>query len=385
MSDLVRQEVMSTAELVVVKVGTRVLTRADGTLDDQRVASIASQLAKLWKAGKRVVLVSSGAVGAGLGRLQLKQRPTALSQLQAAAAIGQSLLIESYNRALEPHQLHAAQVLLTAEDLQDRSRYLNVRNTLFALFESGAVPIINENDTVSTEELQLGFGDNDRLAALVTNLIRAPLLVLLSDIDGLYDGDPSDEATKVLSVVTDLAAAQQQHVRDGSRSGIKLSTGGMATKLKAVRIATSAGENVVIANGRRDDVLDAVLAGEEVGTLFVAEGPAVTPRKRWIGWSANPCGKLTLDAGACSAIEDKGRSLLAVGVTRVDGSFAKGDVVALCDETGREFARGLINYSADEMRTIAGQAKERIAELLGHCPYEVVVHRNNLIVLSATG
>ncbi|MEM8945707.1 MAG: glutamate 5-kinase [Planctomycetota bacterium] len=383
MTEIVRNEIMSAADSVVVKVGTRVLTRADGTLDDQRVASIAGQLAKLQRAGRRVVLVSSGAVGAGLGRLQLERRPTALAQLQAAAAIGQSLLIESYNRALEPHGLHAAQVLLTAEDLQDRSRYLNVRNALFALFDSDAVPIINENDTVSVEELQLSFGDNDRLAALVTNLIRAPLLVLLSDIEGLYDGDPDDSNTSVLSVVTDLAKAEQQHVRDGTRGGIKLGTGGMATKLKAVRIATSAGENVIIANGRRENVLEDILSGADVGTLFLAEGPAVAPRKRWIGWSANPSGKLALDAGACRAIEANGKSLLAVGVVQVAGNFEKGDVIAMCDESGRELARGLINYSAAEMLKIAGHDKEQIAELLGHRPYEVVVHRNNLVVLNS--
>ena len=204
MSELVRQEIVAEADLVVVKVGTRVLARDDGTLDHERVEAIAAQLARLWEAGKRVVLVSSGAVGAGLGRLQLKQRPTDVAELQAAAAIGQSLLIESYNKALEPHQLHAAQVLLTAEDLQDRARYLNVRNTLFALFQYNAVPIINENDTVSVEELQISFGDNDRLAAQVTNLIRAPLLVLLSNIDGLYEGDPNDPASQVISVVTDV-------------------------------------------------------------------------------------------------------------------------------------------------------------------------------------
>ena len=383
MSDLVRQEIMSAAELVVVKVGTRVLTRADGSLDDERVASIAGQLARLWQTGRRVVLVSSGAVGAGLGRLELSQRPTAVDQLQAAAAIGQSLLIESYNRALEPHQLHAAQVLLTAEDLHDRGRYLNVRNTLFALFEFGAVPIINENDTVSVDELQISFGDNDRLAALVTNLIRAPLLVLLSDIDGLYDGDPNDAETSVLSVVTDLPDAQQQHVRDAARDGIQLSRGGMATKLQAVRIATSAGENVVIANGHRDDVLDEILAGKEVGTLFLAEGRTLGSRKRWIGWSAQPAGKLVLDDGACAAIESKGRSLLAVGIASVEGEFAKGDIVALCDTTGREFARGLINYTATETRTIAGHKKEQIAELLGHRPYDEVIHRDNLALVIA--
>jgi len=384
MLDLVRQEIVLEAELVVVKVGTRVLTRADGALDQERVACIAGQLARLWQAGRRVVLVSSGAVGAGLARLQMERRPTAVAQLQAAAAIGQSLLIESYNRALEPHQLHAAQVLLTAEDLQDRSRYLNVRNTLLALFECGAVPIINENDTVSVDELQMSFGDNDRLAALVTNLIQAPLLILLSDIDGLYDGDPSDAATQVIPVVTDLSAAQEQHVCDRTKDGLALSIGGMASKLQAVGIATAAGENVVIANGHCDDVIDQIFAGAEVGTLFLAEGPAVAARKRWIGWSANPTGRLTLDAGACVAITSKGRSLLAVGVVEVQGDFTKGDVVGLCDVAGREFARGLINYSAAEMRTIAGHSKEQIAELLGHRPYDAIVHRNNLVVLGTS-
>ncbi len=382
MPDLVRQEIMSAAEMVVVKVGTRVLTQADGTLDHGRVASIAGQLARLWQSGRRVVLVSSGAVGAGLGRLGLKKRPTDVAQLQAAAAIGQSLLIESYNRALEPHQLHAAQVLLTAEDLQQRARYLNVRNTLFALFQCGAVPIINENDTVSVDELQMSFGDNDRLAALVTNLIRAPLLVLLSDIDGLYEGDPSDPESKVISVVTDVDSTGQRTIRDGGNQGpIQLSIGGMKSKLQAARIATAAGENVVIANGCRDDVLDRILAGDDVGTLILAEGRAIDSRRRWIGWSATCQGKLTLDAGARAAIESKGRSLLAVGVTSVDGRFAKGDVVALCDATGQEFARGLINYSSDDTRKIVGQTTDQIADLLGHCPYEEVVHRNNLVVL----
>jgi glutamate 5-kinase len=381
-TDLVRQEIMTAAETVVVKVGSRVLTREDGALDDNRVAAIADQLAKLRLDGRKPVLVSSGAVAAGMGRLGWKRRPTDLAELQAAAAVGQSRLIESYNKALAPHGLNAAQILLTAEDLQHRTRYLNVRNTIFALFGVGALPIINENDTVAVDELAISFGDNDRLAALVTNLLRAPLLVLLSDVEGLYDRNPSEPGATVVSVVTNLEEAQRNLVHDGvGPQRAQLSRGGMASKLRAARIAASAGESVVIASGRRPNVLLDILAGAEVGTLILAEGRAVASRKRWIGWSATPRGRLTLDAGATTAVESKGRSLLAVGVAAVEGNFVKGDVVALVDSTGREFARGLSNYSAPQMVTIAGQPTDRIAELLGQCPYDEVVHRDNLVVL----
>jgi glutamate 5-kinase len=381
-TDLVRQEIMTAAETVVVKVGSRVLTREDGALDDNRVAAIADQLAKLRLDGRKPVLVSSGAVAAGMGRLGWKRRPTDLAELQAAAAVGQSRLIESYNKALAPHGLNAAQVLLTAEDLQHRTRYLNVRNTIHALFRVGALPIINENDTVAVDELAISFGDNDRLAALVTNLLRAPLLVLLSDVEGLYDRNPSEPGATVVSVVTNLEEAQRNLVHDGvGPQRAQLSRGGMASKLRAARIAASAGESVVIASGRRPNVLLDILAGAEVGTLILAEGRAVASRKRWIGWSATPRGRLTLDAGATTAVESKGRSLLAVGVAAVEGNFVKGDVVALVDSAGREFARGLSNYSAPQMVTIAGQPTDRIAELLGQCPYDEVVHRDNLVVL----
>ena len=387
MLDPLRQEIAALADPLVVKIGTRPITRPDGTLDEARIAALAEEVNALISRGRRVVLVSSGAVGAGMGQMGLTHRPADLPHLQATAAIGQSYLIQAYERSLRAHGHHAAQILLTTEDLNDRTRYLNVRNTLSALLEWGAVPIINENDTVSTDELQLSFGDNDRLAALVTNLIRAPLLVLLSDVDGLYDGDPSDPASKVLSVVIDLNAAQSQLVYDDKITsketprGVQLSLGGMASKLQAVQIATSAGENVVIANGRQENVLQEILSGADIGTLILAEGKSVASRKRWIGWSAQPSGQLTLDAGALRAIQSGGSSLLAVGVTLVEGDFSKGDVVALGDADGNEIARGLINYSADEMRTIAGQTTGRIAELLGHCPYDEVVHRDNLVLL----
>jgi glutamate 5-kinase len=384
MADPVRQQIAAASKTVVVKVGTRVLAREDGTLDQDRVTAIAEQLVRLLEEKRQVVLVSSGAVGAGMGRLTLRQRPTDLARLQAVAAVGQSRLIESYNRALEAHGRHAAQILLTADDLNDRMRYLNVRNTLLALFQFGALPIINENDTVRVDELQRNFGDNDRLAAMVTNLLRAPLLVLLSDVDGLYDRHPSEPGAQVISVVTQLEVAIREFQRQATAPGAPnhLSRGGMASKLEAARLAVSAGENVVIANGRRPNVLVDLLAGEEVGTMVLAQGPSVTSRKRWIGLTAQPCGRLSLDAGAQQAIQHQGRSLLAIGVRRVEGNFQKGDVLSLHGEDGQEFARGLTNYGSEELRRIAGQTTERIVDILGHRLYDEVIHRDNLAILS---
>ncbi|HEX3598767.1 MAG TPA: glutamate 5-kinase, partial [Lacipirellulaceae bacterium] len=384
MTDSVRTEIAARSTTVVVKVGTRVLAHDDGTLDQNRVTAIAEQLVHLMNEKRQVVLVSSGAVGAGIGRLGLARRPTDLAHLQAVAAVGQSRLIESYNRALEVHGRHAAQILLTADDLNDRTRYLNVRNTLLAIFQFGALPIINENDTVRVDELQRNVGDNDRLAAMVTNLLRAPLLVLLSDVEGLYDRHPADPGATVISHVRQIDAALNnfQQQAPSTMGPNNLSRGGMASKLEAAKLAVMAGESVVIANGRRTNVLVDILAGENVGTLFSAQGPAVASRKRWIGLTAQPNGKLFLDAGAQQAVERKGSSLLAIGVRRVDGNFQKGDVISLCSEDGDEFARGLPNYGSEDLRQIAGQSSERIVAILGHCPYEEVVHRDNLVIFS---
>lgn len=379
---MTRPEIARIADKVVVKVGTRVLTDSAGCLDTVRVAAIAEQIALAADSGRRVVLVSSGAVGAGIGRLGLTTRPTDLAQLQAAAAVGQSRLIEVYNQALEKHGRHAAQVLLTADDLNQRDRYLNIRNTLLELFNFGAVPIVNENDTVRVDELQRNVGDNDRLAAVVTNLLRAPLLVLLSDVEGLYDGDPSDPHSSIISEVAAIDDQVVGLVGQGHNTGkMALSTGGMASKLEAARLATSAGENVIVANGRRANVLSDILAGEEIGTLFLASGTPINSRKRWIGWTVNPRGKLILDAGAVAAIERKGVSLLPVGVTSVEGDFGKGDVVSLCDPNGGEVARGLTNYTSAETRQIHGHPTEQIAAILGHFPYAEVVHRDNLVLV----
>jgi glutamate 5-kinase len=377
MTDLLRQEIAALATTMVVKVGTRVLTHHDGQLNPQRIEQLVGQVHHVLASGRKVVLVSSGAVGAGMGRLGLHQRPADLARLQAVAAVGQSILVEVYERSLHKHGHHAAQVLLTAEDLEHRQRYLNARNTLLTLLEFGAVPIINENDTVAVEELQTTFGDNDRLAAIVTNLIRAPLLVLLSDVDGLFDGDPRQPGSKVVPTVDRLDESVLGLVRDQS-SG--LSKGGMASKLEAARLVTAAGENVIIASGGSPDVLPRILAGEPVGTLFPAQGRTVAARKRWIGLTVKPRGRLLLDVGAQAAVEHKGRSLLAAGVVDADGRFDKGDVVAICNADGVEFARGLTNYGVEDVRRIRGRKTQEIAAVLGYCPYDEVVHRDNMIV-----
>jgi glutamate 5-kinase len=377
-STSLRQQVTSAAQTVVVKVGTRILTHPDGTLNHNRIGQLAEEIHTISAAGRRVVLVSSGAVGAGVGLLGLSARPTDLARLQAVAAVGQTHLIQTYDRTFARHGRRAAQVLLTLDDVDDRIRYLNVRNTLLSLLEMGAVPIVNENDTVSVDELKNTFGDNDRLAAMVTNLIRAPLLVVLSDIEGLYDGDPSLETSKLVSTVERIDETVLSYVRD-RKTG--LSKGGMASKLEAARIVTSAGENMIIASGRQPDVLAKIMAAEPVGTLFQAQGKAISPFKRWLGFSAQVRGRIQLDDGARRAIVEQGRSLLAAGVTGTQGDFQKGDVVALCDSQGHVVARGLSNYSSADVERIKGLKSAKIAQILGQRPYEEVIHRDNLAIV----
>ena len=379
MTETARTDLASTANLIVVKVGTRVLTGPDGLLDAARIASLGRQFDAALAAGRRIVLVSSGAVGAGMGRMGLSSRPQELASLQAVAAIGQSCLVEAYERTFRERGRHAAQVLLVAEDLQDRSRYLNIRNTLRALLDFGAIPVINENDTVSVEELRTSFGDNDRLAALVATLLGAPLLLLLSDVEGLYDRHPGETGAAILRHVPRIDAGVESLARD--RLG-GLSKGGMASKIAAARIVTEAGGNCIIASGRNDRVLDEVCRGADVGTLFTGHGSAVPAWKRWLGWSADARGGLVVDAGAREAVVAGGRSLLAAGVVAIEGRFAAGDVVALTTGGGRPFARGLVNYPADELRRIAGLKTDAIAAVLGSVPYEEVIHRDNLAVIS---
>ncbi|MDB5353368.1 MAG: glutamate 5-kinase [Planctomycetota bacterium] len=375
--DLVRDDVVLSSRTWVVKVGTSVLASADGTLDLERIHHLAEQICAVAETGRRVALVSSGAVGAGLGRLGLTKRPDNLPELQAAAAVGQSYLIRAYDEGFRRHGRNAAQLLLTHEDFDSRPRYLNMRNTLAALFEYRAVPVINENDTISVDEIK--FGDNDRLAAMVANLLQAPLLVILSVAAGLCRTDPGSSGHgDVIPLVKNLDDAA---LGLAGQSKSALGTGGMRSKLQSARLVTHAGGSVIITSGKADRPLTRILAGESVGTLFLAKGQSQGARKRWIGLTARPKGQLIIDRGARLALETGNRSLLAIGITEILGEFEKGDIVAIRDADGHEFARGLINYSAVESRRIRGLRTDQVLQALGEVPYAEVIHKDNLVVL----
>jgi glutamate 5-kinase len=377
--DLVRDDVVLSARTWVVKVGTNVLAAPDGTLDRERIDHLAEQICAVAETGRRIALVSSGAVGAGVGQLGLKGRPQALPQLQAAAAVGQSYLIRAYDEGFRRHGRHAAQILLTHEDFDARARYLNVRNTLAALFDWDAVPIINENDSISVAEIK--FGDNDRLAAMVANLLQAPLLVILSVVDGLYSADPLAANDAVPAGPIRLVSRIDDAVMDLAGSGrSSLGTGGMRSKLEAARLVTRAGGSVIIASGRQERPLTRILAGEPVGTLVLAAGRTQAARRRWIGLTARPRGHYVVDAGARQALVAGGRSLLAVGIIDVVGVFEKGDVVGIQDPDGHEFARGLTNYATAEARAVRGLRNDEVRRAVGTL-YDEVIHRDNLVII----
>ena len=380
-SAAVRRAVIENARSVVVKVGTRVLTTEEGKLDRRRIDLLAAQLCRIADTGRQTLMVSSGAVGAGLGKLGLDQRPLGLAQLQAIAAIGQTDLIQAYEFSLAAMGRHAAQVLLTAADLRRRSGYLNVRNALSQIHAFGSIAIINENDSVAVSELMTTFGDNDRLAAQVAGLLSDAILIILSDVDGLYDGPPTDPSSRRLEIVDmidDKIMAMAQGHQDVH------SKGGMASKLEAAQVATSHGQPTIIAPGRDDQVLDKIFSEVPIGTLFLPPEKSIRGRRRWIGSAARVSGSLLLDAGAAAAVCKKGSSLLAIGITKVTGSFQRGSVVSLHDPSGQEIARGLCNYPSSEVEKIIGQPSDKISEILGHRPYENVVHRDNLVMIADT-
>jgi len=371
--------VVLSAKTWVVKVGTSVLAGPDGSLDPERVDHLAEEISAVMDSGREVALVSSGAVGAGIGRLGLKRRPDNLRKLQAAAAIGQAYLIRAYDEGFRRHGRHAAQLLLTHEDFDSRPRYLNMRNTLTALFEYNAVPVINENDTISVDEIK--FGDNDRLAAMVTNLLRAPLLVILSVVDGLYRSDPGQGAGGTTAEAVPLVPNLDDDVLGlAGTSRSALGTGGMSSKLASAKLVTQAGGSVIIASGKKANPLTRILKGEQVGTLFLARGATQTARKRWIGLTARPRGHLVVDSGARKAIESSHRSLLPIGVLDVVGHFGKGDVVGVRDGDGQEFARGLSNFGTEDLIQVRGKKTAEVRKALGVASYDEVIHKDNLVL-----
>jgi glutamate 5-kinase len=359
----------------VVKIGSALLTGDGRGLDGAGIARWAGELAALRRAGAEVVLVSSGAVAEGVVRLGLARRPESIHELQAAAAVGQMGLIQVWESAFARHGLHTALVLLTHDDLSDRARYLNARSTLRTLLGHGVVPVVNENDTVATEEIR--FGDNDTLAALVTNLVEADALVLLTDQDGLRERDPRQDpgAPRV-----GVARAGDPALDAMAGGGGRLGRGGMATKLRAARLAARSGASTCILDGRRAGALAAVADGTVDGTLLVAEEARLAARKRWIAGQLQTRGTLVIDAGAVQVLRERGRSLLPVGVRAVHGRFARGEVVVCVDEAGREIARGLVNYSSEETERIRGQASGRIGEVLGYAGEPELIHRDDLVL-----
>jgi glutamate 5-kinase len=366
-----RREVLAQVKRLVVKVGTAVLSTPDGCLDAARVAGLAEQVDAAVRSGYEVVLVTSGAIGAGMGQLGLRERPTALPQLQAAAAVGQSYLMAAYDQSFKQHGHHAAQILLTRETFDDRARYLNVRNALTAMFGMGVVPVVNENDTVSVDEIT--FGDNDLLSALLASMIGADVLILLSKVAGLLNAERS-VVSEVPRVTDELIALDFGTRTDRGK-------GGLLTKLDAVRRVTEAGYAAVIACGDEPDVIRRILEGEDVGTFFVPQPHRTRSRKRWFA-ARTTRGTLAVDAGARRALVERGKSLLPSGIVAVRGTFDRGDTVAIAGPDGEVFATGLTNLSSADLGRICGKRSSQVCRLLGDGAYQEAIHRDNMLVRS---
>tara|TARA_R110001592_G_scaffold363300_1_gene683467 strand:+ start:49608 stop:50747 length:1140 start_codon:yes stop_codon:yes gene_type:complete len=359
----------------VIKIGSALLTADGRGLDREAIAGWVGQVAALLEQGIEVVMVSSGAVAEGMSRLGWSQRPSSIHGLQAAAAVGQMGLVQAYEFQFQQYERHTAQVLLDHDDISNRERYLNARNTLQTLLELGVVPIINENDTVVTDQIR--FGDNDTLAAMVANLIDADLLVILTDQDGLFDADPRNNPKAQLISQGNAGDPALDLLAGGGGS---LGRGGMITKLKAAKLAARSGANTIIVGGRLDHSILRLFEGEILGTLLVAEKEPIAARKQWLAGRLQACGSLVLDPGAVRVLKDQGKSLLPVGVRSVGGDFHRGDMVRCVDESGAEVGRGLVNYSASESRQIIGKSSSRITEILGYCDDKELIHRDNLVL-----
>ncbi len=367
---------------IVIKVGTSLLAPPERPIQARRFSALAREIAALREAQLEPILVSSGAVGLGLRRLGRSQRPRTIPEKQAAAAVGQIDLCQRFQKALGRFDLKVGQILLTHIGLAQRERFLNARHTIQQLVRAGVVPIINENDSVATEELR--FGDNDHLSALVTNLAGADLLILLTDIDGLYDRHPKQPGARP---IRELSSVTPELIRQVSDSTSLVGTGGMRSKLAAARTAAHFGATTVIANGRQKDVISRILAGEPLGTCVQPQPTSgqISARKHWIAYSLKPRGTLHLDAGAARALVERGRSLLPIGIVSLEGQFGVGDLVRCCSPQNIEIARGLISYTAAEVERIKGQKSPRIATLLGYTNGPEIIHRDDLVLLRDEG
>ena len=360
----------------VVKIGSALLTNDGQGLDRAAIAGWVAQIAHLRQLGIEVVLVSSGSVAEGMARLGWKQRPKAMHDLQAAAAVGQMGLVQTWEQQFQARGVHTAQVLVTHDDLSDRKRYLNARSTLLALISHGVVPVVNENDTVVTDEIR--FGDNDTLGALVTNLVEADLLVILTDQQGMFSADPRSNPQAEL--ISHARASDPALAAMAGGSAGALGRGGMATKLRAAQLAARSGAASIIVGGRLPDVLTRIQQAESVGTLLTADDSPMAARKQWLAGHLQMRGVLTLDAGAAKALREKGVSLLPVGVREVTGQFSRGEMVSCVDPDNQRVACGLANYSSDEARKIMGKSSAQISAALGYADEEELIHRDNMVV-----
>lgn len=372
-----RKEYLKSKHRIVIKVGSSTLTHHNGLLNLEKIEMLVRQIADLHNRGFEVMLVTSGAIGAGMGKLGLKTRPKTIPEKQAAAAVGQGILLHMYEKIFSEYGQIVAQLLLTREDVNDRGRFLNIRNAFFALLEKGVIPIINENDAVAVDEIK--FGENDTLSALVSSIAEANLLIILSDIDGLFNENPKNNPdAKLISWVEEINEELESSAGD---AGSLVGTGGMISKLKAGKIAVSSGTSMVIANGSIPGILGRIVKGEEVGTWFKAKEQPLQARKHWIAYSTGSKGSLIIDEGALKALIVERKSLLASGIKEVISSFTKGSVVSVSDENGLEIARGMVNYSSSEIELIKGLKSAQIERTLGYKDYDEVIHRNNMVIV----
>jgi glutamate 5-kinase len=372
-----RSELLNSVKRLVVKVGSRVLTTAENELDQSLIVSLAAEISSLRRSGREVIVVSSGAVAAGRHQLGIDGRPRTIPQKQAAAAVGQPLLMHAYAEAFGRFGVKTAQILLTRDDLADRQRFLNARAALDTLLSCGIVPIINENDTVVVEEIK--FGDNDNLSALVTNLAESNLLIILTDIDGFFDADPRINAgAKRVPLVRSITREIEQAA---GGSGSTVGTGGMVTKIAAAKKAARYGVPTILANGRETGILSRIAAGEDLGTLFLPSGENLNRRKHWIAYTLRPRGRVIVDTGAAKVLRQHGRSLLPSGVVEVEGEFDRGACVRIVARDGSEVGRGLAYYSSREIAQILGHKSGEIEEILGYYYGDEVIHRDNLVIV----